>query len=181
MPAGTALIDPKIVFDKIKLSPAMRVADLGCGRTGQFIFSASKIVGEKGIVYAVDIIKDVLESIQARVRNEAFPNIQTVWSNIEMVGKTPIPEHSLNAAFLTNVVFLVKDKLSVLREASRLVAPEGYVIVIDWVKPLGPLGPTPDLLVKPEDIIELASRAELTLVEQSNLSDVHYCLLFKKS
>lgn len=158
----------------------MRVADLGCGRTGQFIFPASKIVGEKGIVYAVDIIKDVLEDIKKRIQSEAFMNIQTVWSDVERVGKTPIPEHSLNTTILTNVIFLVKDKLSVLREAARLTAEHGQVIVIDWSKQLGPLGPSADLLVRAEDIVGLAKDADLTLAERIDLSDNHYCLIFNK-
>lgn len=180
MTAGTALIDPQVVFQKIHLGADMRVADFGCGRTGQFIFLASKIVGDKGIVYAVDIIKDVLEDVKSRARFETRHNIQSVWSDIEKYGHTPVPAQSLDAAILTNVIFLVKDKLAVLRELARLTKPEGYVIVIDWIKRLGPLGPAPEMLVKPEIVIELAKQAELTLLEQSLLNDNHYCLIFKK-
>ena len=63
--AGKALLDPKIVLDKLRLQPGMRVADLGCGRTGHFIFLAAKQVGDKGVVYAVDLMKDILESIKS--------------------------------------------------------------------------------------------------------------------
>lgn len=178
--AGTALVNPQQVFDKIKLRPGMRFADLGCGRTGQFIFLASKIVGEKGIVYAVDIMKDVLESIKSRAQSEGKINIQTVWSDIEMPGKTPVPVQSLNACTLTNVLFLVKDKLSVLKEAARLTADGGYVVVIDWLKQLGPLGPTDGMLLKAETVIDLARQAELTLLEQFSPNENHYCLIFRK-
>src|SRR3989338_4294529 len=181
MTSGTALIDPRIVLEKMHLGVGMRVADFGCGRTGQFIFLASKMVGDKGIVYAVDIIKDVLEDIKSRVKVEAnHHNIQPVWSDIEKCGRTPIPEKSLHAVILTNVIFLVKDKLSVLREAARLTQAGGFVVVVDWSKQLGPLGPTGELIVKPETVIELAKQADLALVEQVMLNNNHYCLLFKK-
>lgn len=178
--SGTALVDPQVVFSKIHLVPGMRVADLGCGRTGQFVFSSSKIVGDKGIVYAVDILKDVLEDIRNRTKIEAHTNIQTIWSDIEMVGKAPIPANTVNVTFLTNVLFLVKDKVSALTEAARLTMPNGYVVVVDWIKQLGPLGPSADLLLKPEDIIETAKKAGLVFDDQFSLNENHYCLLFKK-
>jgi ubiquinone/menaquinone biosynthesis C-methylase UbiE len=54
--SGTVLIDPYKIFEKISLSVGQRVADLGCGRTGHFVFPAVKTVGDTGIVYAVDVV-----------------------------------------------------------------------------------------------------------------------------
>ena len=77
--SGTALIDPYKIFERISLSAGERVADLGCGRTGHFVFPAVKVVGEKGIVYAVDVVKNILESIKSMARSGGFDNIQTVY------------------------------------------------------------------------------------------------------
>jgi len=179
--SGTALVDPRVVFERIALSPGMRVADLGCGRTGHFVFPASKVVGERGIVYAVEIVKNVLESIKSRCRSEGYANVQAVWSDIEAYGKTPIPAASLQACFMVNVLFLVRDKLSLLREAARLVQPNGTIVVVDWQKKLGPLGPPEDLLVPVERATTLVREAGLSEVEQFPLSEYHYCLILKKS
>jgi len=54
--AGTALLDPAIIYKKIDLVEGMKVVEFGCGRTGHFLFTASKVVGDKGIVYALDIL-----------------------------------------------------------------------------------------------------------------------------
>jgi ubiquinone/menaquinone biosynthesis C-methylase UbiE len=80
MSAGTALINPQEIFTKVGLASGMRIADLGCGRTGHFIFTAAHNVGATGMVYAIDIQRDVLETLQNRIRAEGFDNIQTVWS-----------------------------------------------------------------------------------------------------
>ena len=40
---GKALIDPYPIFEAIGLAPGERVADLGCGRTGHFVFPASRV------------------------------------------------------------------------------------------------------------------------------------------
>lgn len=178
--AGTALVDPYPIFEKISLTSGMRVADLGCGRTGHFVFPASRVVGDTGIVYAVEIVKNILESIQSRVRSEGYHNVQTVWSNIELAGKIPVPAGSLQACFLVNVLFLVTNKVDTLTEATRLVEPGGSVVVVDWARRLGPLGPPPEQMVAPEMIISLAEKVGLELVDKLSPGDYHYCLIFKK-
>ncbi|MEK7625460.1 MAG: methyltransferase domain-containing protein [Patescibacteria group bacterium] len=178
--AGGALIDPGPIFAKIALTPGMHVADLGCGRTGHFVFPASKVVGDNGIVYAVEIIKDILDSIRGRCRSEGYHNVQTVWSDIEMLGKTAIPEGSLNACFLVNVFYLIKNKPGTLTEAARLLQNGGLAVIVDWQKNLGPLGPTPEQKVNPEEIKKLAGAVGFEFVELFPAGDYHFCLILKK-
>ena len=58
------MVDPQLLFEKAQLQPGMHIADLGCGRLGHIVFPALKFVGETGLIYAVDILKDVLEDIK---------------------------------------------------------------------------------------------------------------------
>jgi len=158
----------------------MRAADFGCGRTGHFVFMASCEVGERGVVYALDILQDVLESIRGRARTEGFENIQSIWTDLEKVGAAPIPEKSLDVGFFVNVFFLLKKKGEALREAARLLKDDGWLVVIDWAKKIGPLGPSPELMVKPDELVASAASAGLRLVEKMPAGDYHFCLLFKK-
>ncbi len=178
--AGTALIDPYKIFEKISLSEGKRVADLGCGRTGHFVFPAVKIVGEKGIVYAVDVVKNILESIKSMARSEGYDNIQTVWSDIEMAGKTPIPDNSLDAAFYVNVLFQLKNKVGAIKEATRMLKKGGYLVVVDWAKRLGMLGPAEGLMLSPEEATRLAIQENLKLVDKILPGEYHYSLIFEK-
>lgn len=178
--SGRALIDPFEIFQKIGLSSGMRVADMGCGRTGHFVFPAARAVGEKGVVYAVDILKDVLHSLGSWVKSEGLENVQTVWSDIEKFNKTPIPAKSVDACFFMNVVSHLKDKNSALSEAARLIKDDGQVVVVDWSKSLGTLGPQNGTVADPQKVVELAESCGLRLVENFPCSDYHYCLLFKK-
>lgn len=178
--AGRALIDPFSVFTKIGLVKGMRVADMGCGRTGHFVFPASRIVGDTGLVYAVDILKDVLESISSWVRTQALGNIQVVWSDIEMINKTPIPPKSLDMCFFMNVLCGLKNKQGALSETARLLKDDGQVVVVDWSKRLGTLGPSDDAMVDPKQLAEVATKCGLKLVKEIVVSDYHYCLIFKK-
>lgn len=179
--SGTALLDPHVVLGSLELAPGMRVADLGCGRTGHFIFPVSRIVQDTGIVYAVDIVKNILETIASRSRSEGYGNIQTVWSDIERVESTPIPEASLQVCFLVNVLHLVKNKPAVFQEAVRLLGEEGQLVVIDWQRNLGALGPANSELVLPDTVTILAKSNGVRLHKQVELGDYHYCYIFKKS
>lgn len=180
MHSGAALIDPKEIFEKISLGSGMRVADLGCGRTGHFVFSASKMVGNTGIVYAVDIIKDILASIQAQINMQGFGNIETIWSDIEKYGKVPIPEKSLDVCFFVNVVYLLSDKKNAFKEAARLLKPKGFLVVVDWKRKIGPLGPSESVMVSPEEVIAAATEVGLKLFDRTVINDYHYAVILKK-
>lgn len=179
--SGSALINPLEIFKKIGLSSGMRVVDMGCGRTGHFVFPAARAVGEKGIVYAVDILKDVLKSLGSWIRSEGIDNVQTIWSDIEKINKTPIPTKSADVCFFMNVVSHLKDKDSALSEAARLIKDDGQVVVVDWSRGLGTLGPQNGAEANPQQVIDIAENCGLRLVENFSCSDYHYCLLFKKA
>jgi len=178
--AGTSLVDPNKIFKKINLGPGMRVADLGCGRTGHFVFSAAQAVGDKGVVYAVDVVKDVLASVKSMAQGEGFDNVQTVWSDIELPGRTPIPDQSVDVCFFVNVMFQLKDKINAMKEAARMLKKEGYVVIVDWMKKLGALGPAPEAMTSPQKLTETAAEAGLVVVETFPAGAYHYSLVLKK-
>lgn len=178
--SGVALLDSSKVFDKIGLSEGMRVADFGCGRTGHFVFPASGIVGNKGVVYALDVLKDVLESVKSRAKAEGVENVQTIWTDIEIVGATPIPENSLDVVFFANVMFALKSRNEAIMETNRLLKKDGYFVVVDWSKKLGPLGPTPEQMVNIDDLTNLAIKYNFKLVGNMPIGDYHFCVIFKK-
>ncbi|MFA6423729.1 MAG: methyltransferase domain-containing protein [Candidatus Magasanikbacteria bacterium] len=178
--AGRALIDPFSIFTKIGLEKGMKVADMGCGRTGHFVFPAARIVGDTGVVYAVDILKEVLENITSWVKSRGLDNVQVIWSDIEVPNKTPIPAKSLDRCFFMNVLFGIKNKQATLSEATRLVKDDGQVVIVDWSKRLGTLGPSDEAMIDPKKLTELAGQCGLKLDKEILVSDYHYCLIFKK-
>ncbi len=179
--SGTALLDPHQVFKKIALKEGMRIADLGCGRTGHFVFPASRVVKDTGVVYAVEIVKNIVESIKSRVRSEGYNNVQVIWGDIERQGELPIPAESLDVCFLVNVLFLVRNKTAVLEEAKRLLQSGGYAVVVEWAHTLGALGPRPEQFVDSGALKGEAEKMGFTPVDIFPINDYHYCLILKKS
>lgn len=130
-----------ILKDHIKLQAGQIVAGLGCGGSGFFSLAAARIVGDKGHVYAVDIVKGALSSVDSKAKLQGTYNIKTVWSDLEMYGATEIPESSLDHGLLVNILFQSKRQLDIIKEAGRLIKPGGKLLIIDWKRERTPLGP----------------------------------------
>ena len=63
--SGTELINPFKLLERVGIGEGQRVADLGCGALGHFVFPAAQLVGGMGAVFAVDIQKGALEHVEA--------------------------------------------------------------------------------------------------------------------
>lgn len=178
---GNELIDPYKLLAKGKIQQGFRVADLGCGTSGHFVFPAARLVGEQGMVYAVDILKSVLQSIESRARMESLVNITTVWSDLEKVGAAKIKSNSLDLALLVNTLFQIKDKPAAMKEAARLLKTGGCLVIAEWKMGNTPLGPSVEKRLSPEKAKELAQSAGLKLLEEFEAGPHHYGLVFEKS
>lgn len=181
--SGNQLIDPQLLFKKAGVQSGMHIADLGCGRIGHVVFPGAMTVGELGLVYAVDILKDVLENIRKRAAMENFLNVQTVWADLERAGKTGIPSKNLDVAFLINVLFQSKNKLAMLDEASRLLKDKARLVIVDWARDSLhslPFAPPKDKLVNFEEIKRWARGKGLVVQEEFFAGPYHKGIVFFK-
>jgi SAM-dependent methyltransferase len=156
-----------------------RVADLGAGG-GLFTLQAARLVGDQGEVYAVDIMKTILSDIESKARMANLYNIKTVWSNLEILGATKIPEASLDFVFLVNTLFQSKESKKILTESKRLLKSGGKMLVIDWNNDNSGLGPHVDRQIDPKDIITQAQSISLNLEKQFIAGQYHFGLVFIK-
>lgn len=177
---GTKLLDPFFVLNQVSLREKMRVADLGCGAVGHFVFPAAKLVGRDGLVYAVDIQKRVLENIEKKAKVENAANVVTIWSDLERFGATKIDSGSLDVAMLLNTIFQVKDKTTVLKESARMLKVGGHLIVVDWLRTGAPFGPPVEGRVEPSFIEQEADKIGLHLTKRFSAGPYHYGLIFEK-
>ncbi len=176
------LLDPQLLFQKSQIQPGMHIADFGCGRTGHVVFPAAMIVGETGLVYAVDILKDILENIRKRADVQALTNIHTVWSDIERVGKTAIPAKSLDVIYMINTLSHGLNSLSALDEANRLIREKGRLVIVDWYKKAPSLGPTKENFVNFDVIKDWAMKNGYVIQEEFEAGIYHWgIVLFRQA
>lgn len=174
------LPDPHFLFGKAGIKEKEKVADLGCGTSGYFIFPAAKLVGGTGIVYAVDVNKQALEMINKRAEKENYNNIKTVWTDLEKFKATNIETESLDVALLVNTLFQSSQRAAMLRESIRMLKKNGRLIIAEWKNTHTPLGPPLENRVDPENLKQAAQKLGLKLEKDFNAAEYHYGLLFTK-
>jgi len=177
---GNTLIDVNLLFSKAQIGEKMKVADLGCGSSGHFVFAGAKIIGKKGIIYAVDILRTALEAIGKRARAENLPNIKTIWSNLEIFGATKIEAGSLDVGLLINTLYQSRKRAEILRESIRLLKKNGKLVIVEWKNIIAPFGPLPEERVKKELVDNAAKKLGLRQEEEFEAGPYHYGLIYVK-
>jgi len=178
--SGNQMLDPHMLFTRTRLRPGMHVADLGCGRTGQFVFAAAREIGEGGIVYAVDIMEDILQNIEKRAAYNAQLHVQTIWSDLERVGAAAIPDKSLDVALLINTLVQGKDRHAMLAEGARMLKSKARMLVVDWTRTGLPFGPADEQYVDFADIRKWALEHDFVVQEEFEAGPYHHgMVLFK--
>ncbi len=177
---GNALLDIDLVIKKAQVKERMVVADFGCGSMGYFVFPLSHTVGKHGEVYAIDILKTALQTIDRRKKQENANNITTIWSNLEIYKATPIEAESIDVGFLVNTLYLSRKREDIIRECTRTIKRHGTLLIVEWKKINIPFGPPIEDRVDKENIKIKAQKLGLSLEDEFVAGQYHYGLIFKK-
>ena len=106
------------------------VADLGAG-TGYYSLPAGRLVSG-GKVYAVEIVKDFLTSINNKAKEARLNNVGIIWGDIEKKGGTLMGDSIADVVLASNILFQVEDKAQFIEEAKRILKSKGRLLLIDW-------------------------------------------------
>lgn len=179
LPTGRALIDPFNALEKAGIREEMRVADFGVGTVGHFLFPAAKLVGPKGHVYGVDVLKSVLEANQSRAKLAGADNVQLVWGDFERPGGSRLPDASMDMVVLVNVLHVV-DKPVTLKEAARVLGAGGILLIIEWKAAGTLIGPAPAKRISRDEAAAAGAQAGFRVVTDFEAGSSHYGLVLKK-
>ncbi len=167
------------IVSQFGLEPGTRAADLGAG-SGYFTIEMAKVIGDAGVITAVDILDPALETIRSRATLSGIKNIQLVRANLEVLGSTFLADDSQNFVLLANVLFQNDQKVGIIKEAKRILKPGLKLVIIDWEKGTGGLGPPDEYRTPKDSILALASQEGL-IYERNIMVDVyHFGLMFRK-
>lgn len=99
------------------------VLELGCG-TGFF----TRLIAPQALkVCALDISPDMIEV--CRINLGRFNNVDFKTADCRASGLT---DSAFDTVFMGNLLHVVEDPVAILREALRLLKPEGRVIAVDY-------------------------------------------------
>lgn len=179
--SGTELINPFKLLERIGIRGGQRVADLGCGSLGHFVFPAAQLVGGAGAVYAVDIQQSVLEHIVKLAKEQQFWNVYPVWADIDVFGATHIDPGSLDLTLLVNNLFLSRNRSALVREMARLTRPGGRILVVEWKTSASPIGPPADKRLGVAEAKKILTSPLLTFSEEIEAGPYHYGLVYLRT
>lgn len=116
----------------IPLQPGMRVLDLGCG-TGSFSLAVAERIGPDGSVDGVDISEEQI----ARARNRAAYLRPRLQFHVCSMDEPPFEDATFDAV-VSSMAFheaAPEVRRGAIREAARVLKPEGLFPLVDWSKP----------------------------------------------
>lgn len=174
------LIDIHYIIDRIGFEENNKVAELGCGSFGYFVYPIARLVGKNGRVYAVDILKSSLEEIKRKAIQENLRQIETIWSNLEIFKAAKINSNSLDVVLLINVLSQSDKKAEIIREGARLLKRNGKLVIIEWKSGGTPFGPIQEKRLKIDSMKNASGQLGLNLDKEFTAGPHHYGLIFKK-
>ncbi len=165
---------PKQILETLGIEGG-RIADIG---SGYGTFSIPAAARTRNTVFAIEMEPEMVQQLKGKAKRKKLTNIKTIQRDVSRQG-TGLKDKSVKHVLLFNILHCEKP-VNLLKEAKRILSPNGSVAVIHWnYDPDTPRGPPMHIRPKPEQIIEWAEKAGLTLHETHDLPPHHYGLVFK--
>lgn len=118
------------VLREIRIEESQTVLDCCCG-SGTYTTAAAQLVGEKGLVYAIDTNSEKLKDLRQRVNSRKLQNIEIIEENVE--SKIPLPNSCVDVVLLYDIFWYFRpteNKLArLLQEVYRVAKSTALISV----------------------------------------------------
>jgi ubiquinone/menaquinone biosynthesis C-methylase UbiE len=131
------------------LSPGQKVVEVGCG-PGFFTIPAAEIVGEDGIVYAVDVNPRAVKRVEQKMRKHGVNNIKPILGNTANSG---LEDSSIDLAFVFGLRYIAGGLSDLISEMYRILKAGG---ILSFEKTTG----------SDDELVEDAARAGFAKTEK---------------
>lgn len=115
------------VLERVGLRTGERVLELGPG-PGAFTLEAARRLGPEGRLVTVDIQPEMIARVERRVREAGVTNVEL---HVASAYELPLPDSSVDRAFVITVMAEIPDKLRALAELRRVLRPGGTLSVTE--------------------------------------------------
>ena len=165
------------IVDAMGLEEGMVVADIGAG-TGLLTMEMAKDVGQRGIVFAVDIVPAFLERIRERARAEGLANVMVVLGEERATGLEPA---SLDLAFMCDTYHHIEYPQAYMRSLFHTLRPGATLVLVDMKRPEGQSTSSVLEHVRADKstVIAEVEQAGFVLASEADLLEENYYLYFR--
>ena len=119
---------PDLVLDALDLKPGMSVADLGAG-SGFYAWRIGRRVGERGIVYAVDIQPEMVRLLEKRMAQKGASNVKAL---LGTATDPRLPAGALDLVVMVDVYHELEFPYEVLNSIVRALKPGGRLAFVEY-------------------------------------------------
>ena len=117
--------DPLERLTEMGVKEGMIFLDVRCA-LGFYSFPAASIVGEKGLVYALDINADFTKYVSEKAKKKGIKNTKAITAKAENTG---LSSQSVDIVFLHLVLHDIEDKQRAVKEFNRILKARGKLII----------------------------------------------------
>lgn len=110
------------ILKEVNIKPGFKVLDYGCG-PGSYTIVASRLVGSKGKVYALDIHPLAIQKVKTLASKRGLNNVQTIQSDCA----TGLDDESMDVVLLYDILHLLNQPEQILKELHRVLKPGGIL------------------------------------------------------
>lgn len=179
-PFGTGgFLDPDRIAEGFNIRPGMKIADFGCG-AGYFTIILAEKTGSQGKVYALDVQESALDNVRAKARVHNLENIETIRTNLEILGSSGLSDASQDIVLLANILFQSNKVEDIIKEGIRVLRKGGQMIIIDWKKGTNGFGPPDNLRRSQEELKALSEKNNLVFDHDFDAGNFHFGITLKK-
>jgi ubiquinone/menaquinone biosynthesis C-methylase UbiE len=114
------------VLKEVGIKPGFWVLDYGCG-PGAYVAGIAELVGESGMVYALDIHPLAIQKVQHVAKKKRLANVKTICSGCD----TGLPDNSIDVVLLYDTFHALNDPYAVLAELHRVLKQGGILSFSD--------------------------------------------------
>ena len=169
-PKRREMLPTRTVLNKIGLNEGARLADIGCG-IGYFSIPAADVIGPQGIVFALDVSKEMIEELDKKIEENGIENIRTV---ITDKYNFKLEDNSVSYAFICTVLHEIEDGIAFIDETKRILALGGKIAVVEWIRAESDWGPPVDHRLDSSDVKIMLHAAGFKEIEYLKLNEHFY-------
>ena len=159
--------------------PGMTIADVGAG-TGLFTMMLSDAVGERGRIYAEEVVEKFSSFIAARAAREKRDNVVSVMGTETGIG---LPPASIDLAFACDVYHHFDHPQEMLASIRRALRVGGELFLVDFSREPGvsPAWLLEHVRAGEAEVVREIENAGFVLLSRDHTIGVNYALRFRRS
>lgn len=176
---SATFVDPDNLLRQLTLVPGSVVADFGCG-SGYFSLAFAKALGKNGKVVSLDILPSSLDAVASRAKQLGITTLSTKRVNLEREKGSGLDVESVDWVILKDILFQNNDKLTILKEAHRILRIGGHVLLMEWKNDHATVGPETSMRMSETDLLTLISSSGFKVEKELSVGDFHYAFMLTK-